>query len=61
MLGGNIEASSVQHQGSTFTVRLPAYLGGAPLPDRDGNTALHPYASAARTHPEDTNGNTASD
>jgi signal transduction histidine kinase len=61
MLGGNIEASSVQHQGSTFTVRLPAYLGGATLPDRGSSTALHPYASAARTHPEDTNGNTASD
>jgi signal transduction histidine kinase len=39
MLGGDIEATSVLHQGSVFTVRLPAHSGSSPPPDTADNAA----------------------
>ncbi len=39
MLGGDIEATSVLHQGSIFTVRLPDHPGSSPPPDTADNTA----------------------
>jgi signal transduction histidine kinase len=39
MLGGDIAATSVLHQGSIFTVRLPDHPGSSPPPDAADNTA----------------------
>jgi signal transduction histidine kinase len=39
MLGGDIQATSVLHQGSVFTVRLPAHSDSSPPPDTADNAA----------------------
>jgi hypothetical protein len=62
MLGGDIAATSVLHEGSTFTVRLPDHPDDA-LPSRPINSALIPHAAPipARIYPEETHGNPTPD